>query len=132
VTPTEDFAAAQLEPGALPGWREMTGYHWWVVLVATLGWFFDSIEQRLFVVARHSGLRDLLASGDDAVIVGWRPRLLVGVLPSLLVVLVRFGLREPEPWLRAKAAALKKWARAAQTTAADDGSRSPKSGAESY
>jgi MFS family permease len=38
----------------------MTGYHWWVLLVATLGWLFDSMDQRLFVLARTPALRELL------------------------------------------------------------------------
>ncbi len=51
------------QPGAgerLPWYRELTGYHWWVLLVATLGWLFDSMDQRLFVLARTPALRELL------------------------------------------------------------------------
>jgi hypothetical protein len=47
-------------------WREMTGYHWWVLLVATLGWLFDSMDQRLFVLARTPALRELLPDAADA------------------------------------------------------------------
>jgi MFS family permease len=49
-----------------PWWQEMTGYHWWVLLVATLGWLFDSMDQRLFVLARTPALRELLPGADDA------------------------------------------------------------------
>src|SRR5687768_14365406 len=38
----------------------MTRYHWWVFTVATLGWLFDSMDQKLFVLARTPGLRVLL------------------------------------------------------------------------
>jgi MFS family permease len=43
-----------------PWWRELTGYHWWVFLVATLGWLFDGMDQRIFILARTPALRDLL------------------------------------------------------------------------
>jgi MFS family permease len=59
---------------AAPWWRDMTGYHWWVLLVATLGWLFDSMDQRLFVLARTPALRELLPGAGDAEIArtaGW-------------------------------------------------------------
>jgi hypothetical protein len=40
-------------------WRELTGYHAWVLLVATLGWLFDTLDQRLFILARTPALREL-------------------------------------------------------------------------
>jgi MFS family permease len=52
----------------------MSGYHWWVLLVATLGWLFDSMDQRLFVLARTPALRELLPGADDVEIsrlAGW-------------------------------------------------------------
>lgn len=42
----------------------VTAYHWIVVLVASCGWLFDCMDQRIFVLARESALRDLL--GSDA------------------------------------------------------------------
>jgi MFS family permease len=55
-------------PTAAPGkwWQEMTGHHWWVLLVATLGWLFDSMDQRLFVLARTPALRELLPQASEA------------------------------------------------------------------
>src|SRR5262249_12079614 len=41
-------------------------------------------------------------------VVPWRIMFLVGVIPGLLVVVVQARLREPERWLQAKAAGLKK------------------------
>src|SRR5436305_1314536 len=35
-------------------------------------------------------------------VAGWRLLFLVGLFPSLLVVLIRASLREPESWLRAR------------------------------
>jgi MFS family permease len=55
-------------PATAPGnwWQEMTGHHWWVLLVATLGWLFDSMDQRLFVLARTPALRQLLPQATEA------------------------------------------------------------------
>jgi MFS family permease len=43
--------------GALEG---VTPYHWLVVIVASCGWLFDCMDQRLFVLARESALTELL------------------------------------------------------------------------
>src|SRR5688572_24456959 len=42
----------------------VTGYHWMVVVIASCGWLFDCMDQRLFVLARESALKELL--GNDA------------------------------------------------------------------
>ncbi len=39
----------------------VTGYHWLVVIIASLGWLFDCMDQRLFILAREAALRELLA-----------------------------------------------------------------------
>jgi len=38
-------------------------YHWLVVIIASCGWLFDCMDQRLFTLARESALKDLL-TGD--------------------------------------------------------------------
>ncbi len=45
-----------------PWWRELSRYHWWVLVVAALGWLFDTMDQQLFVLARQPALTDLLGS----------------------------------------------------------------------
>jgi MFS family permease len=47
-------------------WRELTGYQWFVFVVASLGWLFDTMDQQLFNLARASAMRNLLhiAPGD--------------------------------------------------------------------
>lgn len=42
----------------------VTPYHWLVVMLASAGWLFDCMDQRIFVLARQSALRELLH--DDA------------------------------------------------------------------
>jgi MFS family permease len=41
-------------------WKELTGYQWFVFIVASLGWLFDTMDQQLFNLARVSAVRSLL------------------------------------------------------------------------
>jgi MFS family permease len=42
----------------------VTGYHWLVVIIASCGWLFDCMDQRLFVLARQSALTELLGAEE--------------------------------------------------------------------
>jgi MFS family permease len=42
----------------------VTPYHWLVVIIASCGWLFDCMDQRLFILGRESALKELLR--DDA------------------------------------------------------------------
>jgi MFS family permease len=42
----------------------VTPYHWLVVIIASAGWLFDCMDQRLFILARESAMKELL--GADA------------------------------------------------------------------
>jgi predicted MFS family arabinose efflux permease len=44
----------------------VTVYHWMVVLIASAGWMFDCMDQRLFVLAREWALKDLLSESPEA------------------------------------------------------------------
>ncbi len=44
----------------------VTFYHWLVVIIASAGWLFDCMDQRLFVLARESALRELVGSDPAA------------------------------------------------------------------
>lgn len=48
-----------------PWWRQMTRYHWFVFIVAALGWLFDCLDQQLFVLARPAAMKELLPPLDD-------------------------------------------------------------------
>lgn len=41
-------------------WRELNGYHWFVLVVCTLGWMFDCLDQQLFNLARKPAVSDLM------------------------------------------------------------------------
>jgi MFS family permease len=43
--------------------NRLTRYHYFVFLVAALGWLFDTMDQQLFVLARSPAIRDLLQTG---------------------------------------------------------------------
>jgi MFS family permease len=44
-----------------PWHRELNRYHWFVLIVAALGWLFDCLDQQLFLMARVPAMRELLA-----------------------------------------------------------------------
>ena len=46
--------------------ERITPYHWLVVVIASAGWLFDCMDQRLFVLARESAAKELLAGNADA------------------------------------------------------------------
>jgi MFS family permease len=82
------------EPESGPWWRLLNRYHWFVLIVASLGWMFDTMDQQLFNIARTPAMRALVepeavarASGDATSIflIGWGTGgLLFGILGDLL------------------------------------------------
>ena len=53
------------EPGAqaaatIPWYRELNRYQWLVLIIASLGWMFDTMDQQLFNLARRPAIVDLL------------------------------------------------------------------------
>jgi len=53
----------------LPWYRQLNRYHWFVLVVAALGWMFDCLDQQLFILARPAAMADLLpAQSDPAVL----------------------------------------------------------------
>lgn len=43
-----------------PWYRELNAYHWFVFVVAALGWLFDTMDQQLFNLARVPAMQELL------------------------------------------------------------------------
>ena len=43
-----------------PWYRLLTKYHWFVLVVAALGWLFDTMDQQLFNLARTPAITELL------------------------------------------------------------------------
>src|SRR5437588_2014440 len=58
---------AQASQAKYAWYKELTGYHWFVLTVASLGWLFDTMAQQLFNIARVPAMRALLhATPGDA------------------------------------------------------------------
>ncbi|HVT46464.1 MAG TPA: MFS transporter [Vicinamibacterales bacterium] len=49
--------------------ERVTIYHWLVVIIASCGWLFDCMDQRLFILARESALKELLRNDTQALAV---------------------------------------------------------------
>jgi MFS family permease len=49
-------------------WRELTGYHWFVFLIASAAWFFDCLDQRIFSLARNPALKSLMPGVEPGVV----------------------------------------------------------------
>src|SRR5690349_25090887 len=57
-------ASGATQAAALPWWRSLNRYHWFVLGVAALGWLFDCLDQQLFNAARVPAMRALLNTKD--------------------------------------------------------------------
>jgi MFS family permease len=42
-------------------YHELTRYHWFVLIVAALGWLFDTMDQQIFTMAKGPAMKELLA-----------------------------------------------------------------------
>ncbi|HZL91607.1 MAG TPA: MFS transporter [Pirellulaceae bacterium] len=54
-----------------PWYQLLTKYHWFVLVVAALGWLFDTMDQQLFNLARVPAMRALLTDPSDANVAEW-------------------------------------------------------------
>ena len=49
-----------IQDSRTPWWAGLTRYHWFVLIVAALGWLFDTMDQQLFNLARVPAMKELL------------------------------------------------------------------------
>ncbi len=70
VNPNPSFSASSAAPPtALPWHRQLSGYHWLVLIVATMAWSFDCLNQQIFNLARTPAMSELLdVSPDDPLV----------------------------------------------------------------
>jgi MFS family permease len=52
-----------------PWYKLLNSYHWFVLLVAALGWLFDCLDQQLFILARPAVMKELILDFGDPVAV---------------------------------------------------------------
>lgn len=73
----EPLESTPVAPGQGPWYRELNRYHWFVLIVAALGWLFDCLDQQLFILARQPAMLELLAetSPEGEVIVPDREKI---------------------------------------------------------
>jgi len=62
---TQDSPGTPPADSSLPWWKDLNRYHWFVLIVAALGWLFDTMDQQLFNLARRPAMQELLAPGQD-------------------------------------------------------------------
>jgi MFS family permease len=59
-----------------PWYREVTGYQWLVLIIASAGWIFDTFEGQIFNIVRVDLLKDILGgNATDALIKFWGDRM---------------------------------------------------------
>ena len=51
-----------VRPARRRWWKELTRYQWFVFIVASLGWLFDTMDQQLFNLARQPAMAELIGS----------------------------------------------------------------------
>src|SRR5579871_5665402 len=63
----DDFPKDSAEPDASgqPWYKELNSYHWFVFVVASLGWLFDTMDQQLFNLARVPAMKELLSDKES-------------------------------------------------------------------
>ena len=52
------------EPSGQSWTKALNSYHWFVLVVAALGWLFDTMDQQLFTLARKPAITELLQAGS--------------------------------------------------------------------
>src|SRR5947208_9869576 len=89
----EASSAPEAVDDGRPWWKLLNRYHWFVFIVCSLGWLFDTMDQQLFNIARVPAVRALAPDhvatysgyATSIFLVGWGVGgLLFGVLGDLI------------------------------------------------
>ncbi|HLX64330.1 MAG TPA: MFS transporter [Planctomycetota bacterium] len=50
-----------------PWWKQLNRYHWYVFALCSMGWLFDTMDQKIFTASRAYAMKEFMpgASGDD-------------------------------------------------------------------
>src|SRR5688572_17890553 len=60
IAPSEALDPATL---GVPWYRQINRYHWFVFIVAALGWLFDCFDQQIFTLTRPAAMESLIDKG---------------------------------------------------------------------
>ena len=63
-------------------WKQLTGYQWLVLLVAWLGWVFDSMDALIYAQVMTPALKELLGAHGSPQNIGWYG----GIIFSIFIV----------------------------------------------
>jgi len=44
--------------------EKMTAYHWWVLIIGSMAWLFDCMDQRIFILSRQPALKTVMVGAD--------------------------------------------------------------------
>jgi len=66
----ESRSCGTSRPPASP-WRQVTGYQWLVLVVAWLGWVFDSMDATIYALVMTPALKELLGRQGSSENIGW-------------------------------------------------------------
>src|SRR5947207_5900408 len=69
MSPTASNLGAKAGERKYAWYRELSGYQWFVLSVASMGWMFDTMAQQLFNLARKPAIRDLLGANSTGPVV---------------------------------------------------------------
>jgi MFS family permease len=62
----EETPTAKEPDDSGPWYKDLTRYHWFVLIVAALGWLFDTMDQQLFNLARRPAIAELIGPNASA------------------------------------------------------------------
>jgi len=51
-------------------YKDLTSYHWFVFIAASLAWLFDCLDQQIFILSRENALSSLMPPGTDIKLYG--------------------------------------------------------------
>lgn len=64
-SPTPNHTPGNGNDDHRPWYKLLNRYHWFVLMVAVLGWAFDTMDQQLFNLARRPAMTELLHIGES-------------------------------------------------------------------
>lgn len=77
-------SAAATDDG-VPWYKILTRYHWFVLIVAALGWLFDCLDQQIFVLARPAAMKSLIPEEEGPTITDMRRRQAGDIVTSVFI-----------------------------------------------
>jgi MFS family permease len=78
----EGQAPSEMVRKAASPWKQLTGYQWFVLLVAWLGWVFDSMDALIYAQVMTPALKELLGARGSPQNIGWYG----GIIFSIFIV----------------------------------------------